>query len=82
MPAGSLRPSKPLPFTIKVFSSNSFTLTPNARMQFTVDIQSAACKKLVIFTSLSHKPENITLRCETDLSPGIKISPDKPFFIG
>ena len=47
-------------------------------MQAAVDIQSCACRKFLMRTGVSPRAENMTLRWEMDLSPGITISPCRP----
>jgi hypothetical protein len=44
-------------------------------MQLIVEQQSAANKKFLTITGVLAKPANITLRCEIDLSPGIRMIP-------
>ena len=76
--SGSRSPCSPFPVTSSsCFEINSIC-TPRARMTPTVERQSAAYRKFFICTGVRPSPENITLRCEMDLSPGTATIPTRP----
>ena len=80
--AGSFKPCKPTPVTRRESSSLRSTLAPSALMHAAVERQSAASRKFFTRTAPFAMAENITLRCETDLSPGTRIFPVMPLFAG
>ena len=75
--SGSLSPYKPLPRTATSPFDRTLTDTPSARMQATVDRQSAEARKFLTVTGVSAKPASIMLRCDSDLSPGTATVPRK-----
>ena len=79
--SGSFRPCRPLPVTTSSVGLSISTFAPRLRITPTVERQSAEGRKLVMRTGVSPSAENITLRWETDLSPGMTSSPRNPFFI-
>ena len=82
MAAGSCRPCRPCPVTTSSVSETISTSAPSAFMQATVERQSAAWRKFVMRTGVRPRAENMTLRCETDLSPGMRRRPERPCVSG
>ena len=74
----SRSPCRPWPQTTRDVSDSNSTEAPSAFMQAAVERQSCACRKFVMCTGVEPSAENMTLRCEMDLSPGISIVPRNP----
>ena len=81
-PCGSFKPCRPTPVTRREPSACRSTPAPSALMHAAVERQSAASRKFRTCTCPFAMAENITLRCETDLSPGTRIFPVSPLFAG
>ena len=76
--SGATKPRIPTPSMVKLPFSGPCALTPIARNALNVAKTSSPSRRPVIWLVPFANDENMTERCDIDLSPGTRILPAKP----